>query len=493
MTESTRTWVVPLRRALAEMTPASSQDATVPPALGQIYTPAGHEATLDPERPLVVGSRGVGKSFWSAVLLDSEARAHIATRYPRLALNRCQVALGFAGVDTDTLHLAPSREMLDELIGRDGHPPERVWRAVIQGVVTRQLVGEMPARLAGPEGLAAWVAADVERAQLALREADEQLFRDGRRLMIVFDALDRVGERWPDVRARIQALLRVALAMRPYRAIKLKIFLRADQADDRAIVAFADASKLLGARVDLLWERADLYGLLFTLLLKEPDAAADVARLIHDATGIDMAGAVDLPPELMGAEAKQEVLFTALEGRYMGNDARRGKTYTWLYNHLADAFGRVSPRTFLEALRQAARYPHPDPAMVLHPRGLQAGIQGASELRLHQLKDDYGWIEPVLEPLADLNVPCAESALMERWEQAATLHAIGADVSAETVLAMRQPVELADAPTDQRHAALLKALMRLGVAERRADNRINVPDIYRVAAKLLRRGGVKPR
>lgn len=177
----------------------------------------------------------------------------------------------------------------------------------------------------------------------------------------------------------------------------------------------------------------------------------------------------------------------------MGSNARRGKTYTWLYNHLADAFGRVSPRTFLEALRQAARYPHTDAQLVLHSRGLQAGIQGASELRLYQLKDDYGWIEPVLEPLADLNVPCPEAALTERWEQAGTLHAIGADAGRETALAIRQPVELTDAPADQRHAALLKALMRMGVAERRADNRIHVPDIYRVAAKLLRRGGVKPR
>ncbi len=40
--------------------------------------------------------------------------------------------------------------------------------------------------------------------------------------------------------------------------------------------------------------------------------------------------------------------------------------------------------------------------------------------------------------------------------------------------------------------SLLDAMRRLGVAERRPDGRVNVPDIYRVAAKLLRKGGVRP-
>ena len=86
-----------LRQAIAGLTPATSHDATSPPALRQIYAPAGHESALDPERPLVIGGRGVGKSFWSAVLLDANARAYVATRYPRLAPHQCEVALGFAG------------------------------------------------------------------------------------------------------------------------------------------------------------------------------------------------------------------------------------------------------------------------------------------------------------------------------------------------------------------------------------------------------------
>jgi hypothetical protein len=478
-----------LRTALAGLTPASSHDATTPPALNQIYAPAGHETALDPDRSLVIGGRGVGKSFWSAVLLDDTARNYVADSYPRLALDRCEVALGFAGVDVDA-HQAPSREVLDELIERDGYAPEKVWRAVILGVVNRILKLGLPDRLGGNAGLVAWVDSDAERTQQTLRHADDQLRETGRRLIVLFDALDRVGGQWPAIRERTRALLQVALAMRSYRAIKLKLFLRVDQAEDSAIVAFADASKLLGARVDLLWERYDLYGLLYTLLLNDSQAGEVFAALIERATGLQHhpAAGLGLPSELKISERKQEAVFVALAGPYMGGDARRGKTFTWLYNHLADGFGRVSPRSFLEALRHAARYPMAESRLVLHPKGLQSGIQGASELRLEQLKEDYGWIEAVIEPLADLNVPCNAIKLFDRWRQAGAIEMItaaGGD-------ARREPVEFHQMPEDQ-PAALLKALMRIGVAERRADGRINVPDIYRVAAKLLRRGGVKPR
>lgn len=483
--------VLVLRTALVELTPAPSHDATTPPADNQIYAPAGHETALDPDRSLVIGGRGVGKSFWSAVLLNSKARNYVANSYPRLALDRCEVALGFAGVDVDT-HQAPSREILDELIERDGYAPEKIWRAVILGVVNRvlKLKLELPNQLGGSTGLVAWVDSDAGRTQQTLRHADEQLWQNDRRLIVLFDALDRVGQQWKTIRERTRALLQVALAMRSYRAIKLKLFLRVDQAEDPQIIAFADASKLFGAKVDLLWERHDLYGLLYTLLLNDSKAGEAFAALIERSTGLQLppAGGLVLPAELKTSEPKQEAAFVALAGPYMGSDARRGKTFTWLYNHLADGFGRVSPRSFLEALRHAARYPLAESRLVLHPKGLQSGVQGASELRLAQLKEEYGWIETVLEPLADLNVPCNDTDLFDRWQQARTIESIAA-AGGE---AKQEPVEFHEVP-ENRLAALLKALMRIGVAERRADNRINVPDIYRVAAKLLRRGGVRPR
>ena len=60
----------------------------------------------------------------------------------------------------------------------------------------------------------------------------------------------------------------------------------------------------------------------------------------------------------------------------MGTNRRRGKTYTWLPNHLADAKGQVSPRSFLIAVREAQRETltrgHRE---VLHWEGIKRGVQ----------------------------------------------------------------------------------------------------------------------
>ncbi|NEX21987.1 hypothetical protein G3480_17030 [Thiorhodococcus mannitoliphagus] len=480
-----------LRTALAELTPAPSHDATSPPELTKIYAPEGHEAALDPERVMVIGGRGTGKSFWSASLLNNETRAFVARSYPRLRLDQYNVALGFAGVDTG-LDGAPNSEVLDELIDRDGFDPVKVWRAVILRGVSHFVPLNIPEKLGGQNGLVSWVNADAERAQAMLRQADDTILAQGRRLLIVFDALDRLGSNWQDIRERSKALLRTALAMQTYRAIRPKIFLRVDQAEDRGLAAFPDASKLLskGARVDLTWECRDLYGLLYTLLANDPNAKPLFSRLVQGATGIDLADVAQegLPTSLKDQEPKQEAVFVILAGHYMGASKTKGRTYSWLYKHLSDGFGRVSPRSFLEALRSAASYRGmpPDSRLVINHKGIQAGIQAASDLRLQQLKEEYGWIEAILEPLADLRVPCPEDDIRSRWQEAGTLTAMR-----ETDQSYLEPIEFSE-PGDDRLIALLRALIRIGVAERRSDGRINVPDIYRVAAKLLKKGGVKP-
>lgn len=481
-----------LRTALINLNPAPSHDATSPPGLLQIYAPEGHEAALDPERVLVIGGRGTGKSFWSATLLNVETRQFVAQSYPRLNLDQCDVALGFAGVDSDE-NGAPSREELDDLINTDGHSPEKVWRAVILRSVRQFVQKKIPTTLRGSKGLVAWVEEDAARVQSFLRQADDNLTKQGKRVVVLFDALDKLGRDWGQIRQRTKALLQVALAMRTYRAIKPKIFLRVDQAEDRGVAAFPDASKLLsaGARVDLTWERRDLYGLLYTLLANDTKAGPTFSGLVLRKTGINLKQVQKkgLPTELKDDEKKQADVFVALAGQYMGANANKGRTHTWLHKHLADAFERVSPRSFLEAVRQAANYRgSSDSRFVVSPSGLRAGIQGASELRLRQLKEEYDWIDTVIEPLADQQVPCREEELYERWNEADTPSSISPKTDGQYL----EPIEFSDSEGN-RPAAILKALLRIGVAERRADGRINIPDIYRVAAKMLRKGGVRPK
>jgi hypothetical protein len=88
--------IAALRDGLKILPQVAAHAATNTPDLRSIFTPQSHEGALDPSREIVVGDRGVGKSFWSSVLKDDFARTAIAPIYAGLKLEKLQVSLGFA-------------------------------------------------------------------------------------------------------------------------------------------------------------------------------------------------------------------------------------------------------------------------------------------------------------------------------------------------------------------------------------------------------------
>ncbi len=89
-----------IRKGIASIPGDVSNDAVgaYAPKLEDIYAPETHAAALDPATPIVVGSRGTGKSFWAGVLGQKTTRETAAKAYPHLGLKNVQVAFGFTGV-----------------------------------------------------------------------------------------------------------------------------------------------------------------------------------------------------------------------------------------------------------------------------------------------------------------------------------------------------------------------------------------------------------
>ncbi|MGA7881780.1 MAG: hypothetical protein WCD63_13025, partial [Terrimicrobiaceae bacterium] len=89
-----------IRDGIASISVDLSNDAVgaYVPKIQDIYAPEAHASALDPRTPIVVGSRGTGKSFWSGVLGQEETRRAAARAYPRLGLTDVTVAFGFTGV-----------------------------------------------------------------------------------------------------------------------------------------------------------------------------------------------------------------------------------------------------------------------------------------------------------------------------------------------------------------------------------------------------------
>jgi hypothetical protein len=271
--------------------------------------------------------------------------------------------------------------------------------------------------------------------------------------------------------------------MSGFRNLRAKVFLRTDQERDEALFDFADASKLKAMKVPLSWHSVELYGLLFSTLSRDATSRTAFRRLMKEALGSITDGEMD-------DEDNQRAIFNLIAGEFMGADRRRGRTYTWVIDHLADAFHETTPRSFLIALRKAAlTRVHPRTTPIDH-LGIREGVQAASTVRVDQLAEDYPWIKTVLEDLEGLEVPCPPEAFVKRWRNQGA-------VTRVNQLARRSsrpgPIGL-EGVTGHSGAevVLLDALKSIGVVEERSGGRINMPDLFRVAAKIKRRGGVRP-
>src|SRR5688572_19787572 len=84
-----------IRAGLASLPRTDNHHPDQPVSPEAVYTPPEHRSALDPDRILVVGNRGMGKSFWAHALLSSAIRNQAAKFYRQGALTTTQVVIGF--------------------------------------------------------------------------------------------------------------------------------------------------------------------------------------------------------------------------------------------------------------------------------------------------------------------------------------------------------------------------------------------------------------
>lgn len=123
---------------------------------------------------------------------------------------------------------------------------------------------------------------------------------------------------------------------------------------------------------------------------------------------VDRKALYAVPRRLVNDEERQRRRFHVIAGPRMGRGRRRGFPYTWILDHLGDTERKVSPRSFLAALRTAAEDAaerHPDHHYALHYSSINRGVQKASQIRVRELREDYPWVDSVLKSLAGRYVP----------------------------------------------------------------------------------------
>ena len=472
------------RKALAALSEGTEYGDT--PSPKQVYLPQSHMKAIDPDVSLVIGMRGAGKTFWWGALQDPDVRRLIDQSTRRAGVTRdTEVRTGFGAKAAPDRY--PDKDTLRKLMGET--EPRLVWRTVQAWQLAKD--GHPLRQRASWEERVKYVDSEPESVAELFYDRDMEFEKKGFYCMILFDALDLCADEWKGMYRAIRGLLQTALEMRSYRRLRAKIFLRSDQFSKTEIADFPDASKILSSAVELNWPPNELYGLLWHALASGENGARFRKFLTSEnwnSLSLSKKHLFSVPRDLVFDKDLQRKRFHELTCPWMGRDHRRGYPYTWIPNHLADTNGRVSPRSFLEALRTAADETdknHPKHKYALHYENIKQGVREASEVRAAELQEDYPWVHQALDSLEGIVVPCEFDEIKRRWQSREVLARLKEKVNENEV--KLPPRHLDDGPKGIR-----QDLESLGIFQRLGDGRVNIPDVFRVAYSLGRKGGVKP-
>jgi hypothetical protein len=465
-----------------------------------VYVPESHLQALAPNRMVVEGMRGCGKSFWTGVLANDALRQALSNQ--PLGVELREELGGIAESHAITLDvkgatgspLFPNSAELSSLLRRPGVTPDTIWIVAILRLfpVDPELGIASSTDVYDPwTAPVTWAGEHTSRIARALDLLDQKLTSDRKTALVVFDALDRASNDLAEVSAVTAGLLRVMLNLRFAKGLRLKAFIREDVLA-RAGASVVDGSKLLNNRVKLQWTQTDLYGLAFYRIAQDSATFRTQFERIARATWRDSGGRYQCAAA--NEPTTQKKVWKALVGDYMGKAATSGHSYPYIYNHLSDGLDRVAPRTFLTALREAVRSAlksYPDKPNVMHPEAIKDGVREASTARVVELREEYQWIDSALQCIKEKQktVPIDKIDLEKIWvkDGASVLQAIEA-LRNIALIPWRS-----GATNSEKIEGLRTTLEQIGIIKLRlrdGNERIELPDIYRLAYKIGRHGGI---
>lgn len=486
---------IELRSAIAALPKDDAAAGTTSPRASSMYVPLSHQKALNPNASLVVGSRGSGKTYWYEALQDQTLRRLLGEFVPESGL------AGFAkcssGFGTDTHGDFPRPATLRALSAYVDAAD--IWWSVIAWHVlsaddATQTTGNWPNYDSWKERIE-WIAPNKNSVEDRLVSLDQRLNKSNSKHLILFDALDRTaGSDWGLLRKLLRGLLETLLYFRSFRAIRAKAFVRPDMLEDGQVLAFPDSSKVQSTAATLSWTRVDLFNLLWQHLGNNADVGDKFRTWTSQECEQAWGGgqlSFTAPQPLRVDESVQRKVFHQIAGPFMGSDRRRGLPYTWLPNHLGDAQGTASPRSFIVALQAAAEgtaLHHRTWEYALNYQEIQSGVVEASKIRVREIGEDFDWVGPAMGALGGITVPCEFRSIRERWKKGSVVDELRRRMADSNSASQRLPPR----NLDQGEEGIRKDLERLAIFQPMLDGRVNVPDVYRVGFQLGRRGGVKP-
>ena len=407
---------VGLRRQLIDLGYGQAESEEPELFAYRLYPVFEHLRALDPRVVLVVGPRGSGKSaLFKAFFSEDRALATaIAGWMPKIRIPeapsnssqwRAAYPAGTGFPDTQALakwarsdedakkiwHIMLVRRLADRLDGRarDALQPMLQPAAVEVGELLRRY--EMP----------------QTSPTAALDELEERLQQENSRIYVGYDELDTLGGFDWTLMARMVRGLAAFWSdySRRWQRIRAKIFLRSDLFRRHAGMGTADFAKLAANRAELVWSDATLLAMLVKRIANTSEALAAYCRGArirfqeHDVLG--------LIPDI-GEAREAYPLLERLSGEFMGAGKKKGFVRNWVLAHLRDGNDRVSPRTLVRLIEQAAGKDALNrtlrPPRLIQPTALRQALDDVSDSHVTQgISNEWPWLSGVKDRLTRID------------------------------------------------------------------------------------------
>jgi hypothetical protein len=454
---------------------------------------ADYRHVLEPNILLILGGRGAGKTELFRLLAIPSGREYLVASLGIRSLPNLDKTTWIAGFGRTrkTEKRFPTPESVETEMGNMTNIEWRsFWIVLILGVLLQQqdfkfkdfLTEQIETEIANIlkdnlSRLSIWqpiVNQNLEKLNSVLDKLDQKLIETDEWLFVTYDELDRLVASYTALASPIRELLALWLdRWRRWDRIRPKIFLRTDLFQ-KDFLSFPDASKLQAHQIRLEWKHSWLYQLLVKRLA---NSGIEMTEYLQNIPDLIIENKTGLGWTATSNEKLFEELIERMIGKYMGANAKKGITYRWIPNHLQDAGGRISPRSFLKLFALAAQsriQQHStveQNTLLLQPSDLQGALMNTSDDRIRELQEEYPWLESLKTSLVNLIAPMQKEIFL--------------DAIKSTIWSPEKQ------PPVTNPEGILQYLLQLGIVESRSDGRINMPEIYLYGFKVKRKGGVK--